>query len=67
MNQMIPDGLKVTLTVSQKNKVIKVYHNETNKGFANFILNKNFYKKGKYSFTIKAAGLVQNFENISLW
>lgn len=67
MNQMIPDGLKVKLTVSKNNKVVKVYYSDTNKGFANFILNKNFYQKGKYALKIEAAGLVKNYENIQLW
>ena len=66
MNQMIPDGLKVTLTVSQKNNVVKVYYRETNKGFAHFILNKNFYPKGNYTVKIEAAGLVKTYKNIAL-
>ncbi|WP_288956439.1 hypothetical protein [uncultured Polaribacter sp.] len=67
MNQMIPDGLQVTLTVLQQDKIIKTYHAETRKGFVNFILNKNFFKKGTYTFNIEAAGVIKNIENISLW
>ncbi|WP_298767162.1 hypothetical protein [uncultured Polaribacter sp.] len=67
MNQIIPDGLNVKLSVTKHNKVVKVYYTETKKGFSNFILNKNFYEKGNYTLKIEAAGLIKTFEKIALW
>lgn len=66
MNQMIPDGLTVSLQVLQKEKIVKEYQLESRKGYVNFIINPNFYEKGNYTIRIEAAGIVKTFENIKL-
>jgi len=60
MNQMIPDGLQVVLTIRKGNTKIGVITKTSKDGFVKFNLKKGLYKKDTYSFQIRAAGITKN-------
>lgn len=67
MNQMIPDGLQVKLTIYQDKKIIKEYLKESRDGFVNFELNPNIFGNGNYDFEITTAGITKTFQAKKLW
>lgn len=67
MQQMIPDGLQVELSILKNNTIVKKYTKTSYNGFVNFKLKPSILKNGTYSFTIQTAGLVKNFNNKIIW
>ena len=67
MNQLIPDGLQVKLTISKDKKIIKTILKESKYGFAKFMLDKNIYKNGNYDLEISTAGIIKTFNAKKLW
>ncbi|AXG68824.1 hypothetical protein KORDIASMS9_01041 [Kordia sp. SMS9] len=67
MNQLIPDGLQVTLKVSQNGKILETYQKESRDGFVNFQLNPNSCSNGNYDFEITTAGITKTIQNKKLW
>lgn len=67
MNQMIPDGLEVKLSIYKEDKLIDEYLKESREGFVNFILDKNIFINGIYTIKITTAGITQTYKNKKLW
>lgn len=66
MNQMIPDGLGVTLYVYSENKLVFTKQKSSADGYASFKLNVNQFPKGMYTITLKTAGISKSLEAIKL-
>lgn len=67
MNQMIPDGLKVTLSILKNGKFVDSIIKKSIDGFVNFELDPNIYPKEKYDIIISSAGINKSFNNKELW
>ncbi|MEM6722144.1 MAG: hypothetical protein AAF611_22645 [Bacteroidota bacterium] len=67
MKQLIPDGLQVTLTVSQRGKALETYIKESRDGFVNFELNPNIFSNGNYDLEITTASITKAFKAKKLW
>lgn len=67
LNQNIPDGLTVSLTLKKDGKFIKRIVKPSRKGYVKFIIDKNLYKDGIYDIEIKSAGIIKKFDNKKIW
>ncbi len=67
MNQLIPDGLQVTLQVSQHGNILKTFRKESRDGLVNFELNPNIFSNGNYDFEITTAGITKTIQTKKLW
>ncbi|MFY9243042.1 MAG: hypothetical protein WAO74_08445, partial [Polaribacter sp.] len=67
MNQMIPDGLQVKLSISRNGKVLDEIVKKSIDGFVIFDLNSNIYENNTYDLTITAAGITKTFQSKKLW
>ncbi|MBT8393458.1 MAG: hypothetical protein KJN66_01275 [Bacteroidia bacterium] len=67
MNQMIPDGLQVKLTISKDNLQLETYSKTSYNGYVQFILKSDIFINDSYKISIKTAGLEKTFENTKLW
>lgn len=59
MNQIVPDGVKVSVKVFHNNILINTLTEDTSKGFAVFNFDKAFYTKNNYVFEISTLGLTK--------
>ncbi|MFI1773307.1 hypothetical protein [Thalassobellus citreus] len=66
MNQMIPDGLEVSLSIYENNTKLKTLYKSSFEGFATFKLDTNNAPSSTYTFIIKAAGIEKTHSNIKL-
>ncbi|OEK08164.1 hypothetical protein A8C32_01500 [Flavivirga aquatica] len=66
MNQMIPDGLEVSLSIYKNDKKINTLLKSTFEGYTTFKLSKDVFPHGIYTMNIKTAGLVKTFKNVKL-
>ncbi len=62
MEQMIPDGLQVTLSIYKGNARIYTLTKGSREGFANFYLKDLGLEKGDYTINVKTAGLEKTFQ-----
>ena len=62
MNQVVPDGIKVTVNVLQGNKLITTLQEDTSNGIAKFYISPDFYKAENYRFEITTLGITQKSE-----
>ncbi len=67
MNQMIPDGLQVTLTILKDKRKIGSITTTSKDGFVKFKLKTGIYKTDNYTFQIRAAGITKNIQSKRLW
>ncbi|MBL4643558.1 MAG: hypothetical protein JKY44_08210 [Flavobacteriaceae bacterium] len=67
MNQMIPDGLQVTLTLLKDKRKIGVITKTSKAGFVKFKLKTGIYKRGVYTFQIRVAGITKNIQSKNIW
>jgi hypothetical protein len=67
MNQRIPDGLQVTLRISQHGKTKEIYVKESRDGFVHFELNPNIFINEIYDIEITAAGITKTKKALQLW
>lgn len=67
MNQMIPDGLKVSLSIFKDKKIVDNLVKKSLDGYVNFELDANIYKNGTYNLEIETAGILQTFKSKKLW
>lgn len=67
MNQMIPDGLQVVLSVIDDNKQIELIDKTSKKGFVKFILKPGIFKNGTYTFLIETAGIKKIINAKKIW
>jgi hypothetical protein len=56
MNQIVPDGIKVSLNIYHKDKLVETITENSNKGKAEFYLSPEFYKEKNYRFEIETLG-----------
>lgn len=65
MQQLIPDGMPVTLTINDANgQWIETCEEGTTSGFAEFALPKDFYPQQAYQFTLSVLGVTQHTQTI---
>lgn len=62
MNQLVPNGIKVTVKIIHKNKVVATLQEDTSNGIAKFHFPLDFYKEKKYQFEITTLGTTQKSE-----
>ena len=67
MNQRIPDGLRVTLSIYKEGAFVNNIFKTTNDGFVTFDLDPNIYENGNYNLEVTAAGITQTFKTKKLW
>ncbi|OIQ20349.1 hypothetical protein [Lacinutrix sp. MedPE-SW] len=67
MQQMIPDGLHVKLTIYKDNELIDTIIKTSFKGYVNYNLKPAIYKNDDYSFSIETAGLKKEIKTKKLW
>ena len=66
MNQLVPDGLPVSLNLYQGDELIQSLYRESENGKVSFHLLEENAPKGKYSCVIKTAGLEKRIEDLEL-
>ncbi|MGB5419901.1 hypothetical protein [Algibacter sp.] len=66
MNQMIPDGLEVSLSVYKNYIKLKTLTKSSFEGFATFKLDNNNFPSKNYTLKIKTAGAEKTYPNIKL-
>lgn len=66
MNQIVPDGIKVNLSIYQKDKLIETMTENSNKGNAKFYLSPEFYKEKSYRFEIETLGKIIKTKEINV-
>lgn len=67
MKQMIPDGLNVSLSIYNDNKLVTIKERTSYNGYVTFNLNPKLYAKENYTFKIETAGLEKTFNTNSKW
>jgi hypothetical protein len=67
MNQIIPDGLSVKMTIYKDNILIDELFKESKSGFSNFYLDPNIYENNLYKIIIETAGIKKEFKSFKLW
>lgn len=66
MNQMVPDGLEVLLSVYVNDIKTQTLSKSAFEGFAIFKLDNNNFSTGNYILKIKSAGIEKTYNNIKL-
>ena len=62
MNQLIPDGAIVKLSIFHEDKLIETEIGYSKQGLVYFYLSPEFYKEKTYSFSIETLGITKNIE-----
>jgi len=62
MGQLVPDGIKVTVKIYAKNKLVETLIANSSRGIATFNLPDEFYKEDQYRFEITTLGVTQKTE-----
>ncbi len=66
MDQLIPDGFPVELSIFKNDTLIDTKKELSRKGMLSFKLKKDFYPNGEYKLVLKTGGNQKVFENIHL-
>ncbi len=64
MNQLVQDGIKVTVKVFNNNKLVATLQEDTSKGYATFDFKKDFFKNYFYHFEISTLGVTKTTSTI---
>lgn len=67
MQQMIPNGLQVTLTIYKNGKNIETLTKTSFNGFVKYTFKPAVYENGTYNFSVKTAGKQKEFKTVKLW
>lgn len=67
MNQIIPDGLSVKVSIFKNNKLIKEIFKESSNGFADFYLDPNIFENDVYNILIETAEIQKEFKSFKVW
>jgi hypothetical protein len=67
MNQLMPDGLSVKLSIFKNNILVNELYKESIKGYANFYLDPNIFKNNYYKIIIETAKIKKEFKKVILW
>ncbi|WP_298155954.1 hypothetical protein [Flavobacterium sp.] len=62
MGQLVPDGIQVKVVVYHGQKAVATLYEESNKGYASFVLPADIYKEKTYRFKITTLGVTQTTE-----
>ena len=65
MNQLIPDGALVKLTIYHADKLVETKTATSFKGYVIFNLSPAFYTKNNYNFMIETLGISKKIENVN--
>lgn len=66
MNQIIPDGAMISLSVYRSGTLIETFTNFSSKGFVEFYLSDDFFPKGEYTLEIIGMGIRKKYDHIVL-
>lgn len=66
MNQMVPDGLEVILSVNDNDLKLQTLSKKSFEGFVTFKLDTNQFPNKSYTFRIETAGIEKTYRNIKL-
>ncbi|MBU2921987.1 hypothetical protein KO504_11595 [Winogradskyella psychrotolerans] len=66
MNQRVPDGLTIKLSIYKDGMLVHQPTKDTFNGMAEFYLDKDRYPKGVYDVELKTAGIVKSYKTINL-
>jgi hypothetical protein len=67
MDQMIPNGLAVKLSVFKNKILINELYKESRNGYTEFYLDPNIYKNNSYKVIIETAKIKKEFKELMLW
>ncbi|WP_075340785.1 Ig-like domain-containing protein [Tenacibaculum agarivorans] len=67
MEQMIPDGLQIELSMYKEGKFLNKIVEQSKDGFTTFKINPNIYKSGNYEIQITSACNTKIYKSIKLW
>ncbi|NNK73690.1 MAG: hypothetical protein HKO94_10910 [Flavobacteriaceae bacterium] len=67
MEQLVPDGFHVRLSVFKENQLIQTISKQTLSGKVNFMLNPDILPEGNYTIKINTAGLEKVINSRQLW
>ena len=67
MNQIIPDGLPIKLSIYKKDTLLNIIYKESENGFAKFYLDPNIYENNLYKIVIETAEIKKEFKSFKLW
>jgi hypothetical protein len=59
MNQLVSDGIKVTIKIIHENNHVATLQEDSSNGFAKFYISPDFYKEKNYRFEITTLGITQ--------
>jgi hypothetical protein len=66
MEQLVPDGVTIQLSVFRDGKLIKKLHNESHQGFGHFSLTNSSFKSGNYTLEFEIAGIKKRFNDMTI-
>ena len=67
MNQIIPDGLSVKLSVFKNNVLINELYKESRNGYVEFYLDPNIFENNSYKIITETAKITKEFKELMLW
>jgi hypothetical protein len=67
MNQIIPDGLSVKLSVFKNNVLINELYKESRNGYVEFYLDPNIFENNSYKIITETAKIKKEFKELMLW
>jgi hypothetical protein len=67
MNQLIPDGLQIKLSIYKNKKLLNKIIKSTRDGVVFFELNSSMYKNGDYDLEVSTAKISKMFQATKLW
>jgi hypothetical protein len=67
MNQIIPDGLSVKLSVFKNNVLINELYKESRNGYVEFYLDPNVFENNSYKIITETAKIKKEFKELMLW
>ena len=67
MNQIIPDGLSVKLSVFKNNVLINELYKESRNGYVAFYLDPNVFENSSYKIITETAKITKEFKELMLW
>jgi hypothetical protein len=67
MDQMIPNGLPVKLSVFKNKMLINELYKESRNGYVDFYLDSNIFKNNSYKVIVETAKIKKEFKELILW
>ncbi|MFB1040211.1 MAG: hypothetical protein QMC35_07100, partial [Polaribacter sp.] len=67
MNQLIPDGLQIKLSIYKNKKLLNEIIKRSRDGVVFFELNSSIYKNGDYDLEVSTAKVSKMFQSTKLW